>query len=180
MYNDLTDHDRVRARVEKRLEPRLSLMRQRNWLLIHIALVIVFLFLFATSQTNPWLYASISHDVPAYNMIDPMTQQVMVIQGYTYTTYEPYLLVSLIALLWPVLLLTHLLRHWGRSRRERLIEKEMGSEREMEMIRLQIELERVRQGIPVEKSKRDYGLADNIEIIEDDDSSRYNANRLRM
>ncbi len=179
MYDDLIDHDRVRARVEKRLEPRLSLMRQRNWLLLHIVVFVALALLFATSQSNAWLYAATIHDVPSYNMTDPMTQQVVVMQGFTYTTYEPYLLVSLMTLIWPIVLLFHLLRYWSRSRRERIIEKEMGRELELETIRLQIELERARQGISAEKVKRDYGFGDDVEIVDDEDAG-YKTSRLRL
>ena len=92
--------------------------------------------------------------------------------------YEMWPLVSLLALVWPLALLFHLLFYWSKSRHERMIQKEMGSELELEKIRLQIELERARQGLPLEKLKRYYALTDDAELIEDDE--HYNVNRLSL
>ena len=100
-YNEI-DHDAVRARAEKRLEPRMRLLRRRALLFAHILIFITAMVLIYSSHrsASPFFYVESSYVEPARTWIDPMTNQPMTIAGQTYESFQPY--ASVVLLSWPL------------------------------------------------------------------------------
>ena len=171
MSDHLTDYQRVRAHVEARLAPMLRLHRQRMWLFVHI-----FTFLILNVVLWGWT------DGPGY-----YTYQAQYIDGYNsvtntptfnyYTAHAQQGLALLFSIIWFLLLVFHGFSLWSAFRRERLIQRQIDHELELERLRLMTQLSQRPETHDTangafdnqEKPKRRMALGDDGELIADDD-----------
>src|SRR5262249_3628747 len=139
-----------------------------------IAIFIVVGLIFAGFYGNPTFYSAVTHSFPARSWTDPVTKQIITNAVSSYYTYSPYFLVSLVTFMWPVLLIFYMLTYLTASRRERIIERAMERELDLEKMRLQVELAQAQNDMGIdthEKLKRTVSLSDDGELVFDEDSS---------
>ncbi len=184
MSPDPIDYEAVRARVEKRLEPRMRLLRRRAWLFAHILIfVAVMLLIYNTGHDGSLFFFSTSHSVPENSFTDIATGAPVIIPGYTYLEWQPYALVSLLSFGWLLLVILHALNVWMAFGRERVIQREMDREMELEKMRLQLELAQAGSAGAIdgesEKPKRGTVLADDGELSFENETVRRDMNRSR-
>jgi hypothetical protein len=182
MSSNHIDYEAVRDQVERRLAPRIRLLRRRWWLFAHIAIFLTIMaFIHVNDHTGSLFYYSTSGTVATQSFPDPGGGTPITIPEYTYINWQPYPLVSFISAIWFIVLILHVLNIWMAFGRERLIQREMDREIELERMRLQLELAHA-TGMPAddhtsEKPKRLVRLSDDGELLHEE--IRGNTNRHR-
>jgi hypothetical protein len=165
------DYEAVRDQVQRRLAPRIRLLRRRWWLFAHIAIfLIIMAFVHVNDHTGSLFYYSTSGTVAAQSFPGPNGSTT--IPEYTYTNWQPYPLATAISAIWFIVLILHVLNIWIAFGRERLIQREMDREIELERMRLQLELAHVTGSSAgdneVEKPKRLVRLSDDGELLHEE------------
>jgi hypothetical protein len=178
MADQYLDHESVRARVEQRLAPRMRLLRRRFWLFAHIVIFITTMLTIYSGgnhANSPLYFLADTYTIPASSFLGP-TGETINIAAQTFESWQPYPLVTFLSLVWFIVLILHIVNIWAAFGRERLIQREMDREMELEKMRLQLALAGANQrNIPdtdLEKPKRVASLSDDGELIFDDESAQ--------
>jgi len=178
MADQYLDHESVRARVEQRLAPRIRLLRRRFWLFAHIVIfiaTILAIYSGGNHENSPLYFLADTYTMPARSFSGP-TGDVINIAAQTFESWQPYPLVTFLSLVWFIVLILHIVNIWAAFGRERLIQREMDREMELEKMRLQLALAGVNgRDIPdveLEKPKRVANLSDDGELVFEDQSAR--------
>src|SRR4051812_23685362 len=109
MSENQIDHEAIRARVEKRLAPRMRLLRKRSWLFAH---VIVYLgamaLIYSSNLTNhaPFFFVT-SYATPESSFLDS-SGTMITIPSQTYENWQAYPLVTFLSWVWLVLVFWHI------------------------------------------------------------------------
>ena len=180
MSDNLIDHETVRARVEKRLEPRLKLLRRRAWLIAHFVIFLAgMLIIYSTEFGKSIFYWSSSYTIPASRFLDA-DGKPFEIAAQTVWTSQPYPATNLLTVLWFLAIVIYALNLWSAFSRERAIQREVDREMELEKMRMQLELGgagRASGNEPdAEKPKRVARLSDDGELLYEQESARRGKN----
>ncbi len=171
MADSLLDPEAIRARVERRLAPRMRLLWRRAWLFAHLALFAIAMYLIYADAHTSIFYFSTSYTVPGYTVPNPAGTMIT-IPSQTFQMRQPYPVVSLLSWVWLLLLIFHGLTVWMAFARERTVQRELERELELEKMKLQLELARLNHSSMMdsapEKPKRVTGLADDGELVLED------------
>src|SRR5687767_6346181 len=121
MSDRYLDHESVRARVEKRLAPRIRLMRRRFWLFAHIVIFIATMLLIYNGNnhaSSPLYYLANTFTRPATSFSNA-SGGLVEIPAQTFEVWQPYPLVTFLSLVWFVLVILHIVNIWAAFGRER-------------------------------------------------------------
>ncbi len=158
------DYERIRATVEKRLEPQRRLRQHWLWLILNFILWFI-LNLVLYSLQSPLL--GFAKDILATTYDE--TGKVLSSQVLG-TMWQAYPLTIAFTALWFFILVVMGINLFAAGRHERRVQQAITHEVELEKMRLQLELERLRQSTgDVEKAKRTLKLSDDGELVYDDD-----------
>src|SRR5215218_7146914 len=122
MSETLIDHEAIRARVERRLAPRIHLLQRRARLFIHI-----FVFLAAMaliySTNSPLFHYVENYTIGAYSFPNP-EGKLIDMPAQTYQMHQIYPVISALSWIWFLLVIFHILTIWRAFSRERMIQRE--------------------------------------------------------
>jgi hypothetical protein len=185
MSDRYLDHESIRARVEKRLAPRIRLLRRRFWLFAHIVIFVVTMLVIYSGgnhANSPLYFLADTHTIPARVFPSPDGAPIN-FPAQTFEVWQPYPLVTFLSLVWFVVVVLHIVNIWAAFSRERVIQREMDREMELEKMRLQLALANAsEQNAPNaerEKPKRGASLADDGELVFEEEIVQRNAPRRR-
>lgn len=165
------DHEIVRAHAEKRLEPRIKLWRRRRWLLV----LIVGFVLFTMFVHGPYsLYGVLLERMGLLYWDSQLSTFV------SKTLIDPMLWAAALWIAWGLFIPMYAVSLFLAFGREGAIQREINREMELEKMRLQLQLARIRRGdteFDEEKPKHVASLSDDGEILFEEKPTWRNTSR---
>jgi len=165
--NNPINYEHVRSKIEARLAPILRLHRRRNWFFAHVVIFMMLNLTFWSWSSGPGYYSS--QETGYYYLPDGGFGP----QTFTVWHQQPLFLAATFC--WFLVLIFQAFNIWGAFRREKMIQREIGQEMQLEKLSLMAELSR-QQGsiIPeemLEKPKRGIGLDNDGELFSSDEEN---------
>jgi len=160
------DPEVMRAQIERQLTSRFRLMRQRMWLLMHLAVYVVSVLLFLAQRDPAFYYVSGGVFIPGGSGYDVFSKQYVIIAARDITYYSPHSFWIFLGVVWTALIIWHVVSYAIALRRQQSIDAELDEKYRARKKHLQSTLHHVTNDAP-EKAKRMVSITDDGELTDD-------------